>query len=90
MKSLDENLTLLAAITGKNPLSFDVYHSHTSVSVDCNGVNCFGGCPFYDLNFYNTEKYTSCSAPKGNSPELFETPIRTYKDATTLYPELFL
>jgi hypothetical protein len=85
MKSLDENLTLLAAITGKNPLSFDVYHSHTSVSVNCNGANCFSGCPFYNL-----KKDGLCGVPRDNSLELFATPIRTYKDATTLYPELFL
>ena len=48
MKSLDEKLAMLTAITGRDPLDFYEHLSHASVSIDCSKVNCFDGCPFYN------------------------------------------
>ena len=90
MTDLDIKLAILATMTGRSPLSIDEYHDHTLVSVECNGINCFGGCPFYDPLYRSKGKFSSCSTPKGNSPELLTTPIRTYQNAITNYPELFL
>ena len=80
MTDLDIKLAALAAVTGRNPV-YDEFR-YGMKAVDCYKVNC-GLCPFSEPN--------TCTAPVIKEGEKgIECTIRTYEDAISTYPELFL
>ena len=81
MNSLDKNLAILASISGTDPL---VKTSEETSEVLCAKVVC-NDCPFMNVEFSRCNAYNNKEIMLSNKIK-----VRTYKDATTLYPELFL
>jgi hypothetical protein len=81
MNSLDKNLAILASISGADPL---VKTSEETSEVLCAKVVC-SDCPFMNAEFSRCNAYNNNEIMLSNKIK-----VRTYKDAITLYPELFL
>jgi hypothetical protein len=81
MKSLDEKLAILASLSGADPL---VKTSEETSEVLCAKVIC-SECPFMNAELARCNAYNNNEIMLSNKIK-----VRTYKDATTFYPELFL
>jgi hypothetical protein len=81
MKTLDEKLAKLSSLSGKDPY---VVTPSGFIEVICTNVSC-KECLFRRENTTLCAAYTTI----GNTP-ISSLKVRSYKDAITLYPELFL
>ena len=78
MTELDRDLAILASLTGNDPLT----PRYKSSGINCDGIYCTH-CPF-------SGERAVCNEPDRKSKALENATIRTYEDAITNYPELFL
>jgi hypothetical protein len=81
----DEKLAIVSSMTGRNP--FRTTPHYNKVAVDCVGITCHNGCPFYTTSI---KVDSFCTAPRDNSPEHRKATVRTFRNALDNYPEYFL